>query len=106
MLAVECKKSLLEAPCCLHCCHTAPDDANSNHNSAHPDARTQSCHDEIGWQVEYNVADVEQRQACGDLFRRQMELRSEVMLLLQVHSLCQADAGPDCRAQKVESPER
>lgn len=67
--------------------------------------RTQPRHDQVGREVEDDVADVEQGQAGGDLVRREMQHRAQVVVDVRVHGLGQADVGPDGGAEEVEHPE-
>lgn len=68
--------------------------------------RTQFRHDQIRGKVKEDVADVEQGQASRYLLWRQVQLRSQVVPLLLVHGLCQADIRPDGRTYEIKSPER
>jgi len=62
-------------------------------------------HDEIGGKIEYDIADVEQRQTSGDLFGCDVEYRSQIMTFSQVHSLSKSDIGANRRAYEVKDPE-
>ena len=84
----------LKTPGCFHGGHATSDDAHRYHDAAHPDAWAESRHDEIRRQVEYDITDVKQGKAGGYLFRLQMELGFQIMMLLQVHGLSQGDVGP------------
>lgn len=64
-----------------------------------------SGHDQVGRQVENDIADVKQRQTSRDLLGCYVQDGAEVMLLLQVHCLSKSHIGANGRAQKIQNPE-
>lgn len=68
--------------------------------------RPQSRHHQIRRQIKHDIAHVEQCQARGDLVRRGVQDRAEVVALRLVHGLRKADVGADGGAEEVEDPER
>ena len=63
-------------------------------------------HDEVRWEVEEHIADVEQCQAGRNLFRGEVEDLGEVVSLGLIHRLGQPHVGADGGADEVEHPER
>lgn len=63
-------------------------------------------HDQIRRQVEKHIAHVEQCQTGRYLFGGEVELRCEIVALLDVHGLREADVGSDGRAHEIQNPER
>lgn len=96
---------LLQAPCCFHRSHTGADDTDTNDYPTHPDTWTKSGHGQIRGAIEEHIADIEQGQARGDLFRCEMKDLAEVVALSLVHGLGEADIGAYGRAYEVQHPE-
>ena len=66
----------------------------------------QSGHDQVGWEVEDNIANVEKGQTGGDLVRRAVEDRAQIVAGIGVHGLRETDIGAHSGAEEVEDPER
>lgn len=62
-------------------------------------------HDQVGRDLEDDIADVEQGEARGDLVRGEIQHRAQVMPLIRVHGLREADIRADCGAEEVQDPE-
>lgn len=97
--------NVLQAPRGAHSSHTSADDADAEHDAAHPHVRAELGHGEVGRDLEDHIADVEQGQAGGDLVRREVQDGGEVVAGGGVHGLGEADVGADGRAEEVEGPE-
>lgn len=67
--------------------------------------RAQSGHYEVGRQVEYDVAHVEQRQTRRDLVWSSVKDGAEIVTGVGIHGLRKTDIGAHCCAKEVEDPE-
>ncbi|MBA7579699.1 hypothetical protein ES708_21575 [subsurface metagenome] len=89
----------------LHADHRGADDADADDDAREPDGRGELAHGEVRRDFEHDVGDVEEREACGDLVRGEVEAGSQVVAFLRVHGLREADVGAHGGAQEVEEPE-
>jgi len=101
----ERKENVLETPGGLHGCHAGTNQSNADHNTTHPNMRTQSGHDQIGRQIEHHVADVKQRQTGRDLVLIQVQHTCKIMTGVLIHCLRQANVRSNGRAHKINHPE-
>lgn len=51
---------LLKAPSSFHRRHAGSNYTDADHDTAHPHMRTQAGHDQVGRQIEYHIADIEE----------------------------------------------
>lgn len=84
-----------QAPRGLHGGKTRADDTDRNDDPAHPHPRTESRHDQVTWEVEHHVSDVEQRESSGGLLGGQVQRLHEVVVGGRVHGLGKPDVGAD-----------
>lgn len=80
-------EGVLETPLGLHGSHASANDANANNNTAHPDMRTEPGHDQVGWEVEDNIAHVEQRETSRYLLRVDVQDGAQIVAGRAVHRL-------------------
>ncbi len=97
--------NVLEAPCSFHPRHANADDTDSHNDPAHPYVRTELGHDEVGGEIEDDIADIEQSQAGRHLLRSDVEDRGQIMVVGLIHCLGKPDVGTNGGAEEIQSPE-
>lgn len=90
----------------MHSSKTSAYYSRGKDNSGHPDSRTELAHHEVGRKVEDDVGNIKEGKCRGNVLGAQAENRFEVMLLVAVHRLRNANVGPDCRTKEVQDPKR